>query len=205
MCSFDSRTDFEDSVSACEAQHRSHGFRKPPTRDVIEEIILQSRRDRGIVSPSGTYVDDDIADYLPALTGYPHVDNASRIYYNWNPTRNSLREAASPLSYVYPIHIILDVQHALREISLMVMPRPIPILILSSADYDGSSRFIQGEDGGAAIVPSKKTTWDAVRRCDVDEFFRPLFRDPVTGLPRGNPDGKRKPWCSNVHRPIDRH
>lgn len=149
-------------------------------------------------------MDDDIADYLPVLTGYPHVDHASPIYYNWNPTRSSLREAASPLSYVYPIHIILDVQHALREISLMVMPRPIPILTLSSADYVGSSCIIQGKDGWAAIVPSKKTAWDAIRRRGVDKFFRPLFRDPVTG-PCGNPDGKRKPWCSDVHRLIDRH
>ncbi|KAI6009445.1 hypothetical protein F5J12DRAFT_926827 [Pisolithus orientalis] len=131
ICSLGLWTHFENSVSAHEAQDPSHRFRKPPTRDV-KEIILQSRRDRGIVSSSSTYVDDGIADYLPTL---------------------------------------------------MVLPRPIPILILSSVDYIGSSRIIQGEDGWAAIVPSKKTARDAVRRRGVDKFFRPLFRDLVTDLP----------------------
>ncbi|KAI6009447.1 hypothetical protein F5J12DRAFT_823644 [Pisolithus orientalis] len=188
LFSFDSSderswTYFGDSVSAHEAQSRSHNFSKPPTRDVIKEIILQSRRDKGIIPFDDADLDDDVAEYMPPLTGYAHVDNVSRLYYSTKPIRSSMRDIAWPLSYVYPIHVILDVLRGLRETGRMILPKPIPVLILTPVDYVGSSRIIQGEDGWAAIVPSKTTAWSIIRRRGVDKLFRPLFRDPATGLP----------------------
>ncbi|KAI6123245.1 hypothetical protein EDD16DRAFT_686071 [Pisolithus croceorrhizus] len=174
-------TSFAEPLSLLEARARSLNFSKPPTHDVIKRIILRSRRDNGSLPMD---LDDDVTDSFPPTTGIEKVDELSRGYYNLTPTDSPLREIGSPLSYVYPIRVVLGVQRDLRDPKLVIFPPPIPICILSPLDYVGPSRIVQGEDSWAFIVPSKMTIWKAVLKRGVDKHYRPLNHDPATGQPR---------------------
>ncbi|KAI6097917.1 hypothetical protein EV401DRAFT_2082390 [Pisolithus croceorrhizus] len=174
-------TSFAEPLSLLEARARSLNFSKPPTHDVIKRIILRGRRDNGSFP---TDLDDDVTDSFPLTTGIEKVDEPSRAYYNLTPTDSPLRKIGSPLSYLYPIRVILHVQRDLRDLKLVIFPPPIPIYILSPLDYVGPSRIVQGEDSWAFIVPSKMTIWKAVLKRGVDKHYRPLNREPATGQPR---------------------
>ncbi|KAI6138912.1 hypothetical protein BKA82DRAFT_4365576 [Pisolithus tinctorius] len=157
-----SRTYFGASVTAHEAQSWSHDFSKPPTHDVIEEIILQSRRDKDTIPSDDADLGNDAAEYVPPLTGHAHADNASRMCYSMKPIRSSMHDIAWPLTYMYLVHVILDV---LRDM------------------HETCRRIIQGQGSWAALVPSKAAAWNIIRGRGIDKLFWPLFSHPVTGLP----------------------
>ncbi|KIO03962.1 hypothetical protein M404DRAFT_26585 [Pisolithus tinctorius Marx 270] len=121
-----SRTYFGASVTAHEAQSWSHNFSKPPTHDVIKEIILQSRRDKDTIPSDDADLGNDAAEYVPPLTGHAHADNASRMCYSMKPIRSSMHDIAWPLTYMYPVHVILDVLRDMHETCRLILPKRIP-------------------------------------------------------------------------------
>lgn len=169
---------FAEPLPLPEAQVRSLNFSKPPGHDVIKAIILRRRRDNG---PFRMEFDDDFSDFDPKATRFQTMDELSRMYYSFRPTRSPLRAIGSPLSYMYPIRVVLDVLQQMNYIGSAIFPPPIPANILSPLDYVGPSRVVQGEDGWAFFVPSEMTVWKTVLERGVDKRYRPLFREPTTG------------------------
>ncbi|KAI6138567.1 hypothetical protein BKA82DRAFT_4020929 [Pisolithus tinctorius] len=144
---------FAQPLSLPEAQARSLNFGRPPTQDVIAKIILRRRRDNGSFLME---LDDDVTDFVPPTTGFEKVDELSRMYYNFRPIYNPLGGTRPPLSFVYPMRVVLYVQRHLKDPRNVVFPPPVPINILSLLDYSGPNR-IRG----------------------VDKHYRPLFHEPA--------------------------
>lgn len=172
---------FAQPLSLPEAQARSLNFGRPPTQDVIAKIILRRRRDNGSFL---TELDDDVTDFVPPTTGFEKVDELSRMYYNFRPIYNPYCGTRPPLSFVYPMRVVLDVQRHLKDPRNVVFPPPVPINILSLLDYSGPNRIVQGEDGWAFVSPKKMTVWKTVLERGVDKHYRPLFHGPKCSINR---------------------
>lgn len=106
------------------------------------------------------------------------------MYYNFRPIYNPLGGTRPPLSFVYPMRVVLYVQRHLKDPRNVVFPPPVPINILSLLDYSGPNRIVQGEDGWAFVSPKKMTVWKTVLERGVDKHYRPLFHEPERSINR---------------------